>query len=144
MVTLQKGKSGVRLKDYNPQMRKTLKNQLENAEEGIKPQSEICSMMSEDIARGRDRQLNKEESKGKRSSSEEVIKAAKIDEKIVKVPYMKGVRVGEGIGNEEMEYFYHFGDEIPDEIAKLLGKVIGKAIFEGVPITPRINRFILK
>ena len=137
MATLQKNKSGVKLKDVSSGMRRARRSQLENAEEGAKFQSDVCSMISEDIGRFRAECVNKEESKGKKSSSEEIIKWIPKDSKYRKINFMQSARVDE-------EYFYQFGTEIPDEIANLLGKVVGKAIFEGIPIVPRFNRFILK
>lgn len=42
------------------------------------------------------------------------------------------------------DIFYEFGNEIPIEICGLLGKMIGKALFENIPIAPRLTRFLLK
>jgi hypothetical protein len=117
-----------------------------NFEENNKIISDVDSMASqEDIGNGRLKEFNnKEESKGKLSSIEEKVSYEDNDGSCNKLPYMNGVKVNDNFdSSSDVEYFYEFG-KLPDKLANLLGKVIGKAIFEGVPISPRLNHFLIK
>lgn len=98
----------------------------------------------EDLINKREERNKKEESKGKLSSSEEKISLHEKEESCERIYYMNGKKIDDNInGVSEVEYFYEFG-KIPMDLANLLGKIIGKAIFEDVPISPRLNHFLLK
>jgi hypothetical protein len=107
--------------------------------------SDIWSMISQDdLINRRDERNKKEESKGKLSSSEEKISFTEKEESCERIHYMNAKKIDDNInGVTEVEYFYEFG-KIPLDLANLWGRIIGKAIFEDVPISPRINHFLLK
>ena len=105
--------------------------------------SDICSMISQDdLINRREERNKKEESKGKLSSSEEKISFN--EESCERINYMNAKKIDDNFnGVSEVEYFYEFG-KISLDLANLLGKMVGKAIFEDVPISPRLNHFLLK
>lgn len=46
--------------------------------------------------------------------------------------------------NCNSELFYSFNPSAPLKICKLLGQIVGKAIFESIPIDPKLSSFVLK
>ena len=141
------------MKTQNEDRKRNARNELRSQgylEISGRNPSELCSMVSEDALAngiGKDLKYNKEESKGKRSSSEDVINCSDKNktDNFIKSPYMHPIKINDtNDGKSTTEYYYEFGEEIPYELANLLGKVVGKALFEAVPITPRLNHFLLK